>query len=134
MEKGKILGEAAPSLPKYLVDELELINRDLRWMWMPDNNCWAVVTPGPLRASGKNYWIEALLLGDKGQPLEPSMDIIRYLRKLKWEAAHMTDEQILADVDQKEKDLIEKAEEERRWLFHDFSKKVYKFLHSKTFS
>ena len=133
--KGRILGEGAPALPRYLVDELELVHRRLRWMWMPDHKCWAVVTPGPPRVGGRRYLIEALLLGDNGNPIEPSMDIIKYLKRLLWEKDHRgSDDAYLAQMDAEEAENIAKAEKERRAMFTDFYKKVYGFLHTKTFT
>jgi hypothetical protein len=133
--EGRILGEGAPGLPRYLVDELEFVHRDLRWMYMPDHKCWAVVTPGPPRADGRRFLIEALLLDDNGKPIDPGMEIIKYLKQLKWEKDHRgSDDNYLATMDAEEVEATERAEKERRAMFTDFYKKVYGFLHTKTFT
>jgi hypothetical protein len=136
MVKGsRILGEGAPPLAQWLVDELDRIDPKLRWMWMPDHKRWAVVTPAPPQVFRKGFHVEAVCMGDNGEYREPDMRFINFLRMTKYERDKLwTFDEYLASIDRAEDEKAEEAQDERRLMFSDFAKKVWRALHTKTFT
>jgi len=136
MVKGsQILGEGAPPLAQWLVDELERIEKKLRWMWMADHKRWAVVTPVPPQVFRKGYHVEAICMGDNGEYREPDMRFISFLRMTKYERDKIwTFDEYLRGIDAEEEAKADKAEAERELMFKDFGKKLYRLFHTKTFT
>ncbi len=74
-------------------------------------------------------------MGDDGEYREPDMRFINFLRMTKYERDHLwTFDEYLKKLDDEDQKQIDAAEKERRLMFTDFFKKVYKFARTKTFT
>ena len=133
MEK-LVPNRGAPPVPSWFVPTLKkTVDPNLELLWMPEIHRFAIVTPVPHTVSKKMYHVEAIIHRDNNYA-EPNMAIIHEFRRLIREKESLRSlDDIPKKMKEEEEEKIRRAEEQRRWMQHDFMKKVYHFLHRKTF-
>jgi len=132
MEK-KQRNRGAPPVPSWFEKELRMISPNLRLMWMPEAERFAVVTPVPHTVSKKMYHVEAVIHRDNNYK-EPDMAVINELKRRMMEKNRLRHlDEIPQQIKSEEAKKIEKAEQERQARFNDFMKKAYHFMKRETF-
>ena len=118
----------APPVPSWFEEELRMISPNLKLMWMPQIQKFAVVTPVPHTISKKMYHVEAIIHRDNNYK-EPDMAVINELKRRMQEKNRLRNlDEIPKKMEREERERIEKAEKRRIEMQHDFMRKAYHFM------
>ena len=133
----KILpNRGAPPVPSWFEKELKTIDPNFKLLWMPEAHKFAIVSPAPPSVFRPEGYVVEAIIHQEDRYKEPDMTVIRELRRLMREKEKMGEETAdseLKRIREEDEAKAEKAENLRWAMQWDFMKKVYHFLHRKTF-
>lgn len=130
-------GEATadkPSVPKYFIEGLAMIDIRLKVLWHSEVKKFLIVTEAPDQMFKAGYVVD-MIVEDENKAYAPcDQSVLERLAKLKWDRdKNYKLKTFLDNMDEEEFQKAIKAEVVRRSMFRDFMKKVNKFLRTKTF-
>ena len=126
----------APPVPSWFPEELKTIDPNFKLLWMPEAHKFAIVSPAPPSVFRPEGYVVEAIIHQEDRYKEPDMAVIHELRRLmreKEKTGEETADSELKRIREEDEARAEKAENLRWAMQWDFMKKVYHFLHRKTF-
>ena len=134
MIKVRHMGRGEMRPPSHFLRDLRLIDPKLSVVWEPKAQRFAIVSPAPVSVFRKGYVTDYLVeLNGQFAPLNGR--VIKDLQYLMWEKNHMVSfDHYLRDMDRREEEKKEKADQQTRERMSDLAGKIDKFKKTKTFT
>lgn len=130
-------GEASvekPTVPRYFIEELALVDPRLKVLWHPKEKKYLIVSQAPAQIFKKGYVVEMIVQDEKGGFAPCDRRVLGKLLELKYDRdRNFKEERFLRNMDDEDLQKAKKAEAKRRLMEKDFIIKVLKLLRSKTF-
>lgn len=123
-----------PSVEKYFIEELALIDPRLKVVWHSEAKKFLIVTQAPRQLFKTGYVVEMVIEDENGNYAPCDRRTLGKLIALKYDRdRNFKPKKFLDDMDQADFQKAVKAEIEGRLRYRDFLIKVNKFLRTKTF-
>jgi len=123
-----------PTVPRYFLDELVLVDPRLKVLWHPKAKRFLIVSPAPQKMFKKGYVVEMVVDDGAGNYAPCDRRALGKLLELKYDRdKNFKPERFLREMDGEETDKAVKAEVKKRLMTREFMLKVNKFLRTKTF-